>query len=87
MKKKAVVDTTMSARGIIAIARADMDIASAAVLPKTSSLVLTVCRVRNDNDCPPLPNDLNELLLPDKYTKSKGEQFLMFDSGPSNDRI
>lgn len=61
----------------------------AAVLPTVNSMTQTVRRTRNKNEMHPVnPRNLIELELADEYkTTFKGEEFLLFDSGPAMNRL
>ena len=58
-------------------------------LPSVSLMKRTLQRARQQVDQPPPnPTSLTELEFPEKYTKTIDEHpFLLYDSGPSNDRI
>jgi hypothetical protein len=58
-------------------------------LPSTSSIKRTIQRTRQrEGRAPPTPTNLRDLVIPDEFTKLlSGERFLLFDSGPSDDRI
>jgi len=58
-------------------------------MPSVHHLKHTIGRVRTRNQCaPPIPKTVSDLKIADEYTKTmKGEQFLIFDSGASQDRI
>ena len=63
--------------------------AAACKLPKTQTLKRTIRSIRFKNNClPPLPQCQSDLTLTSEYTKTfRGEDFLIFDSGPTNNRI
>lgn len=86
MKRKALESDT-SARNIIKRVCKDMDSATAATMPRTSSLTRTIKRIRNGNNCPQLPTNLKDLIISEEYSKCKGEQFLLYDSGDDDNRI
>lgn len=93
-EKAAVIDnikakaksTSDRPRTIISSACDGVGVATGASLPKTSSLVRTINRIRNDNATPD-PTNLTDLQLSDEHTKYNEEQFLLYDSGPGDDRI
>ena len=58
---------------------------TAAKLPKLDSLKHSIQR---QQACPMQPASLEQLTLPEEYKQtSKGEQFLLYDSGPVSQRI
>lgn len=85
MKRKAA-DSIEPPRNIIADACRDMDDATAAALPTTSAQSRRIKRARID-DYPALPANRAELILPDKFTRSKDVPFLLHDSGNTDDRL
>lgn len=60
-------------------------------MPSVGSLKRSAQRVRGRNELPPpLPTTLENLIIPDddRYrTTAGGSQFLLYDSGPGNNRI
>ena len=62
---------------------------TAAKLPKLDSLKRTIQRQRVRQQAAPVqPTSLEQLTLPEEYKRSsKGEQFLLHDSGPETQRI
>ena len=62
---------------------------TAAKLPKLDSLKRTIQRERVRHLAAPVqPTTLEQLNLPEEYTRTfKGEQFLLYDSGPETQRI
>lgn len=58
-------------------------------MPSVHHLKHTIRRVRTHNQCAlPIPKTMSDLKIADEYTKTmKGEQFLIFDNGASQDRI
>lgn len=58
-------------------------------MPSVSSIKNTLRRIRKRNDCVPTdPKSLFDLDIPEQFKKTKnGAQFLLHDSGPSNNRI
>ena len=62
---------------------------TAAKLPRLSSLKRTIQRQRVRQQAAPVqPTSLEQLSLPEEYKRSaKGEQFLLYDSGPETERI
>lgn len=58
------------------------------VLPSATQMMRTVQRMRAKGKCPKNPSSLEELDFPDDYTKTlDGQDFLIFDSGPGEERI
>lgn len=86
LKRKAK-ETDTSPRNIIKKVCKDMDTATAATMPKTSSLTRTINRIRSATNRQQLPKHLKDLVISDEFTKCKGEQFLLYDSGCNDDRI
>lgn len=56
-------------------------------LPKISSMSRTIRRIKNKRNAPPMtPRTVQELVLSELYTvTSKGENFLLYDSGATGD--
>ena len=87
--KDKAVNTQLSTNNIIAQSSIGVSQATAVQLPSTSSIARTIQRKRQTtSQAPSIPSNLAELIIPDLYSKTKtGEDFLLFDSGPSVDRI
>ncbi|KAL4083325.1 hypothetical protein QTP88_028654 [Uroleucon formosanum] len=85
--KEAAVHTQNTAHDIISTVQIVPGVAGA--MPSVHHLKHTIRRVRTRNQCtPPIPKTVSDLKISDEYTKTmKGEQFLIFDSGASQDRI
>ncbi|XP_072377879.1 uncharacterized protein [Diabrotica undecimpunctata] len=78
-----------STQGVVSEISQGLSLAATAQLPSVSSLKKTVQRVRNELEGTPAnPRNLEELVLPEEYkTTTGGELFLLFDSGPEEERI
>lgn len=85
--KRRAKDTIDSGRNIVSKVCRTMDVATAAAMPTTTALLRTVRRARKENNCPKTPNTLKDLELPKEYTLYNEEPFLVYDSGPIDDRI
>lgn len=85
--KEAAVHTQNTPHDIISTVQIVPGVAGA--IPSVHHLKHTIRRVRTRNQCaPPIPKTVSDLKIADEYTKTiKGEQFLIFDSGASQDRI
>ena len=82
--------TTMEAtHQIIASSTAGVSSAVVGQLPPVPYMKRTIQRFRQGVQVPlAIPNTLHELTLPQKYTETlTGVPFLLYDSGPGNDRI
>lgn len=86
MKRKAE-DSHMYGRNVIAKVSENLDAATAATLPRTKSLLQTIRRVRTNTNVERLATNLTDLVIAEKFTKVKEEPFLLYDSGPGDDRI
>lgn len=86
LKRKAE-DTSMYGRNVIAKISANMDAATAATLPSTRMMLQTIRRTRKDADVEVMQNNLIDLVVPVRFHNVNDEQFLIYDSGPGNDRI
>lgn len=86
LKRKAL-ETVDSGRAVLAKLSTNMDVATAATLPNTKSMLQTVKRQRRDNDLPKIPTSLLDLEIPDEYKLVDGENFLLHDSGPGRNRV
>lgn len=65
---------------------------AAVVLPTTNSMERTVQRIQEirdeNNRIISLPTSREEIVIPEKFSKNiKGEDFVLYDSGPTNDRM
>ena len=60
-----------------------------AEMPTLNSLTRSIRRIReNEEVAPPLPKNLEELIIPEEYqTMENGDKFLAFDSGPGLNRM
>lgn len=77
-----------NARVLIASAVGNVTNATAAIMPTTKSMTRMVQRIRNKNRFPKNPRNLIELVLPNEFiTTSKGDNFLLYDSGPNENRL
>lgn len=74
-------------RNVISKVCTNLSPAVSATLPGTSAMLQTVRRARYKVDLPVNPDYLSELFIPEKFKKFNDEQFLLHDSGPSEDRI
>lgn len=63
--------------------------ATSAKLPKVDNMKRTIRNIRTKHDAAPaIPGNRRELVIPDNYKITKnGADFLLFDSGPTDDRI
>lgn len=79
--------TSMSTREIVAASKAGQSRDTLAVLPSDSAMSNKI-RKQRTGDHPTIPDKLEKLTLPDKYTTSaEGEDFVLLDSGPNPDRF
>ena len=88
MKRKAR-DSQDSSHHIVGEGLETVTEGTAAKLPKLDSLKRTIQRQRVRQQAAPVqPATLEQLTLPEEYKQtSKGEQFLLYDSGPVSQRI
>ncbi|RWS20639.1 uncharacterized protein B4U80_09577, partial [Leptotrombidium deliense] len=88
MKDKASTSTD-TPQHIIGEISENLGLSVSCKLPKIKLLKRTIQRTRKQvNGSPANPNSLQELVIPDRYTKTrKGDDFLFFDSGPGPERI
>ena len=88
MKRKAR-DTQDSSHQIVGETLQTVSEGTSAKLPKLDSLKRTIQRQRVRLQAAPVqPTSLEQLTLPEEYKRtSKGEQFLLYDSGPETQRI
>lgn len=85
--KKLAETTRMATKEILGEAKAGQERDVLAQLPSDNALSNSV-RKKRKTDNPTVPNKLEDLILPEKYTKSaENENFLWFDSGAGNERI
>lgn len=86
--KKAAKISRESARKIIAESTKLTTVATAAIMPSVKSMTRMVGRIRQKSKFPKNPKTLIELELPEDFKKtSKGQDFLIFDSGAVNNRM
>lgn len=88
--KKKAVETVLTTKNIVADICANVTHnAVSTVLPTPNNLTQTICRERRINNAHPRnPTNLVELQIPNNYlTTTKGENFLLFDSGPAEKRL
>lgn len=74
-------------RTVVAKLNENMDVATAASLPSTKSMMQTVRREREDSDLPKNPKSLHDLEIPESFKTINGKLFLLHDSGPGPNRI
>ena len=88
MKRKAR-DTKDSSHQIVGETLQTVSEGTSAKLPKLDSLKRTIQRQRVRLQAAPVqPTSLEQLTLPEEYKRtSKGERFLLYDSGPETQRI
>ncbi|XP_068211896.1 uncharacterized protein, partial [Palaemon carinicauda] len=74
---------------IVSCASMGVSGAVALKLPSISNIKRNIRNIRaKKNYVPALPDCQEDLIIPEDFTKThKGELFLMYDSGPTNDRI
>ncbi|XP_068242204.1 uncharacterized protein [Palaemon carinicauda] len=86
---KRATSTIQAPHALISNALVGCSEAAAVKRPKPQSMKRTVRGIRFENNClPPLPQCRSDLFFTDEYTKScRGENFLLFDSGPTEKRI
>lgn len=62
---------------------------TAAQLPRVNAMKRTIRNIRLRNDCgPALPVSRKNIVVPEEYSKtSQGKNFILFDSGPTDDRM
>lgn len=86
--KNAAKNSRDNARRIIAESVGNVSVAAAASLPSVKSMTRMIGRIRQQNKYPKNPKSLQELILPEEFTKTeKGDLFLLHDSGPNNNRL
>jgi hypothetical protein len=87
--KDTAINTQLATNNIIAQSSIGVSQATAVHLPSTTSMARTIQRTRQaTSQAPAVPLSLVELIIPDRYSKTRtGEDFLLFDSGSSVDRI
>lgn len=86
--KEAAKTSRENPRKIIANSVHDLTAATAATMPSTRALSRMIGRVRRNVNYPKNPRNLTELTLNDDFNKtSKGENFVLHDSGPNEKRL
>ena len=87
--KQLARSTSETPHNLVAQASTNISLDLAGHLPPVPLLKRTIQRSRQAADFPiPLPTSLGVLVIPEIFTKtSRGEDFLLFDSGPAVDRI
>ncbi|XP_029645758.1 uncharacterized protein LOC115219713 [Octopus sinensis] len=82
-------ETHDSPQYVILNAASDISNLTVPALPPLSSIKRTIRRVRQREICGlPVPNHRKDITFLDEYTKTnRGDDFLLFDSGPSEDRM
>ena len=87
--KRKARDSQDSSHQIVGESLLTVSEGTAAKLPKLDSLKRTIQRQRVQQLAAPVqPTSLEQLALPPEYQQtSKGEQFLLYDSGPETQRI
>lgn len=87
LKEKANTDHRKS-RALVGEASALANVAEKPLLPSCTQMMRSVQRQRKKYRTPPNPGNLNDLKLPEEYTKSlDNKEFLLFDSGPGDSRL
>lgn len=88
IRRKALT-TSESPQAIVAAASQGLPASIRAQLPAIRVIKRNVQRVRHTVNYPlPAPNNLNDLIIPPEYqTTASGQNFLLYDSGPGNERI
>lgn len=86
MKRKSE-ESLDSGRTVVAKLNENMDVATAASMPSTKSMLQTVRRKRANCDLPRNPTSLLDLEIPERFKVINGNLFLMYDSGPGPNRI
>ncbi|KAG4076864.1 hypothetical protein HA402_006574 [Bradysia odoriphaga] len=86
LKRKAE-DSLDRGRNVIAKLNENLPVSVAAALPKMKSLSQAVRRARVNKEMPLAPANLNDLVIPDNLKTIKDVRFLLYDSGPSPNRI
>lgn len=74
-------------RNVISKLNENVSVTVAASLPKSKSMVQTIRRVRVNNDIPAAPTTLIDLIIPENMKNIGDVPFLLYDSGPSANRI
>lgn len=87
VKRLAAKHPSEPGRNIKAKVTKRLDVATLANLKSTRNLLRTVRNARMNEHLPPIPKNASELVLSDKFTKYKDEPFLLYYSGPSENRI
>jgi len=87
--KELATSSQLSTQQIVAQSTMSIEPSVAAKLPSTSLMKRAIQKKRKiDTSAPPNPKKLTDLILPHEYQITvNGESFLIFDSGPADDRI
>ena len=87
--KRRALETEESAQQIISQELSDISESAAVNLPAIRNIRRNIRRNRQIAGNPlPIPNTRSQLVIPDDYKQTlRHEQFLLFDSGPDEDRI
>nr|CAI5821208.1 unnamed protein product [Callosobruchus analis] len=87
--RKDAINTQEAPHHVISTASSELSQATAAYLPKVSSLKRTIRNIRTKEEAvPALPLHRRDIVFPQEYQVTiKGEGFLLYDSGPSDDRM
>lgn len=89
IKELAAHQVELTTQAVIATVSQEVSVGATGQLPSISSLKRTIQHVRQRMEAIPAnPRNLTELVIPEEYTRnSDGEPFLLFDSGPNEQRI
>ncbi len=87
--KEMAINSQASTASIISHSTVGVGEAVSGQMPSVALIKRTVQRTRHRiNAPPPNPANLRELIIPESFTKTRlGENFLLFDSGASDNRI
>lgn len=82
-------ETRDSPQYVILNAASDISNLTVPALPPLSSIKRTIRRVRQREICGlPIPNHRKDITFSEEFTKTnRGDDFLLFDSGPTDDRM
>lgn len=87
LKDKANTDHKKS-RELVGEVSSLANVAVKPVLPSCAQMMRIVQRERKKKSCPTSPANLNVLVLPEEYMKTLDDKnFLIFDSGPGDERL